>query len=505
MRTGNYFIVHPDRICISKLFLSLIFQRRLRSDVLESPDSISSEVNENWRIKLSLVLIKLIKSVAVPLAILGTWIEFLLNLLSQNGGVLKTLFGLLNGEGRDIVIPRRGSETFLSLIGLIEHRKNLYDGGITGNHLISSGVIDSTIKPGNRSYADLCVMASAVAYENELVIRNRVTEHWKMHFVEFFDFWNDHLQKKSTEAFIFCDKEVDAQLIVIAFRGTEPFNADDWETDVDFSWYQYSEFGFKVHLGFLEALGLANRSAKSEIFDNHTNSAFSSCVPPFDIDKEDPEKPLAYYALRKKLKELLQVHRNAKFMVTGHSLGGALAVLFPAMLFMHKEETLLEKLFAVYTFGQPRVGDEAFAKFMNKNLNDPVPRYFRIVYCNDIVPRVPYDDGIFLYKHFGVCLYYNSCYHEKNLPEEPNRNSSLLYFIPIRINAVWELVQSLLLHYVKGREFKETKLSIFGRILGLLVPGVSAHSPVNYINAIRLGPATLNPTMSTTPHSVGFP
>jgi hypothetical protein len=66
---------------------------------------------------------------------------------------------------------------------------------------------------------------------------------------------------------------------------------------------------------------------------------------------------------------------------------------------------------------------------------------------------------------------------------------------------VWELVQSLLLHYVKGREFKETKLSIFGRILGLLVPGVSAHSPVNYINAIRLGPATLNPTMSTTPHS----
>lgn len=104
MRTGNYFIVHPDRICISKLFLSLIYQRRLRSDVLESPDSISSQVNENWRIKLSLVLIKLIKSVAVPLAILGTWIEFLLNLLSQNGGVLKTLFGLLNGEGIDLFL-----------------------------------------------------------------------------------------------------------------------------------------------------------------------------------------------------------------------------------------------------------------------------------------------------------------------------------------------------------------------------------------------------------------
>jgi hypothetical protein len=100
----------------------------------------------------------------------------------QRTSRVKVWLNVLICSGRDIVIPRRGSETFLSLIGLIEHRKNLYDGGITGNHLISSGVIDSTIKPGNRSYADLCVMASAVAYENKLVIRNRVTEHWKVPF-----------------------------------------------------------------------------------------------------------------------------------------------------------------------------------------------------------------------------------------------------------------------------------------------------------------------------------
>lgn len=216
---------------------------------------------------------------------------------------------------------------------------------------------------------------------------------------------SDHLQKKSTQAFIFCDKEVDAQLIVIAFRGTEPFDADDWETDFDFSWYELSEMIGKVHLGFLEALGLANRSQNPQIFDYN-----SSHHVPAD---HDPEKPLAYYVLRKKLKELLQVHRNAKFIVTGHSLGGALAVLFPAILFIHKEETLLEKMLSVYTFGQPRVGDEAFAKFMNKNINES--RYFRIVYCNDLVPRLPFDDQIFQYKHFGVCLYYNSCYHEKVL------------------------------------------------------------------------------------------
>eukprot|EP00253_Pinus_taeda_P030355 PITA_30355 len=213
-------------------------------------------------------------------------------------------------------------------------------------------------------------MASTIAYENKLVIRNRVTKHWEMHFLEFLDCWNDHLQKKSTQAFIFCDKKVDAQLIVITFRGTEPFNADDWETDLNFSWYEFSQIG-KVHLGFLEALGLANCSQNPQIFDNH---------------KEDPEKPFSYYVLSKKLKELLQVHRNVKFIVTGHNLGGALAVLFPAILFIHKEEALFEKMVGVYTFRQPRVGDQAFANFMNKIINEAVPTYFRIFYCNDLVP-----------------------------------------------------------------------------------------------------------------------
>eukprot|EP00253_Pinus_taeda_P018883 PITA_18883 len=479
MTSANYLIAHTRKIHLSKLLFSPFLTGALKSDVLECPNSIKSEVNQTWKIRLSLILIKLIQIVAVPLAILGTCIEFYLNLLSQNGGLLKILFRPLTGQS--IVIPRRGSETFLSIIGLLEHRVNLYHGG-------TRGVIDSTIEPGKRFYADLCAMASTVAYENKLVIRNRVTEHWEMHFVEFLDCWNDHLQKKSTKAFIFCDKEVDAQLIVIAFRGTEPFNADDWETDVDFSWYEFSQIG-KVHLGFLEALGLANRSQNPQIFDNHTNSAG------VDIYKEDPEKPLAYYVLRKKLKELLQVHRNAKFIVTGHSLGGALAVLFPAILFIHKEEALLEKMVGVYTFGQPRVGDEAFAKFMNKNINEAVPTYFRIVYCNDLVPRLPFDDPIFEYKHFGVCLYYNSCYKEKKLLEEPNRNFSLLYFIPLRINALWELVQSSFLQYRKGREFKETKLSTLFRIARLIIPGISSHSPVNYINAVRLGPYTLKPTM----------
>lgn len=82
-------------------------------------------------------------------------------------------------SGQSIVIPRRGSETFLSVIGLLEHRENLYEGATSRG----VNIIDSTlIEPGNRFYADLCAMASTVAYENKLVIRNRVTQHWKVVF-----------------------------------------------------------------------------------------------------------------------------------------------------------------------------------------------------------------------------------------------------------------------------------------------------------------------------------
>jgi predicted lipase len=55
---------------------------------------------------------------------------------------------------------------------------------------------------------------------------------------------------------------------------------------------------------------------------------------------------------------LLSEHSGAKIIVTGHSLGGSLAILAAADL--HKSHGKIDQ---VYTFGQPRVGNAQFASY----------------------------------------------------------------------------------------------------------------------------------------------
>lgn len=202
-----------------------------------------------------------------------------------------------------------------------------------------------------------------------------------------------YLNDYRTRAFICHDQSTNPDLIIVSFKGTSPFCALEWMTDCDISWYEFEGVG-KVHAGFMKALGLQKESGW-----------------PKDIPEDSP--PYAYYTLRKKLKELLTEHKQAKFAVTGHSLGAALAILFVTVLMFHEEEGLLERLEGLYTFGQPRVGNKEFGEYMTRKIEQFHVRYHRYVYCNDMVARLPFDDKALMYKHFGPCFYFNSCYKEK--------------------------------------------------------------------------------------------
>ena len=72
--------------------------------------------------------------------------------------------------------------------------------------------------------------------------------------------------------------------------------------------------------------------------------------------------------------------------------------------------------------------------------------------------------------------------------EEPNPNFfGLKYLFLEYLNAVWELIRSFTMGYKYGPEYEEGWFSVLMRIMGLVLPGVSAHSPTDYVNSMRLG------------------
>ncbi|HSD38129.1 MAG TPA: lipase family protein [Rhodocyclaceae bacterium] len=80
--------------------------------------------------------------------------------------------------------------------------------------------------------------------------------------------------------------------------------------------------------------------------------------------------------------------------ITGHSLGGAMAVIASARL----AKEMQWKARGVYTFGQPRVGDGEFAGIYEKLLPS---RFYRFANQDDIVPCVPGAP----FRHFGQLCY----------------------------------------------------------------------------------------------------
>ncbi|KAI3669821.1 hypothetical protein L6452_41241 [Arctium lappa] len=76
----------------------------------------------------------------------------------------------------------------------------------------------------------------------------------------------------------------------------------------------------------------------------------------------------------------------------------------------------------------------------------------------------------------------------KVLPEEPNKNYfSIFAIIPMFVNAVWELLRSFIIYYQDGPDYCETFSCRGLRLVGLLIAGLPAHGPQDYVNLTRLG------------------
>lgn len=190
-----------------------------------------------------------------------------------------------------------------------------------------------------------CAHAADTAYATDATIRARVRT-WG--FASSVFVWHEHLE---------CFAANRGTMILLAFRGTE--NLDDWLTNKRAK-KTNGPWG-KVHRGFY-------RGARALLGFDRSDRLWSAVG-----QWGGHSKPV---------------------WLTGHSLGGALAVL-SAMLLTERGV----KPQGIYTFGQPRVGGIQFARGFQDELGD---RTFRFVNRRDVVPTVP--PAYLFYRHAGTLI-----------------------------------------------------------------------------------------------------
>ena len=102
------------------------------------------------------------------------------------------------------------------------------------------------------------------------------------------------------------------------------------------------------------------------------------------------------HEIKSQVQLILGKYRDAQIHVTGHSLGGAMAVVAALDL-----KSTFGKVDHLYTFGQPRVGNQHFADY----LASEIASGYRVVHYADIVPHVPPLDMLD-YRHGGAQIWY---------------------------------------------------------------------------------------------------
>ncbi|KAA8498137.1 Lipase [Porphyridium purpureum] len=212
------------------------------------------------------------------------------------------------------------------------------------------------------------------------------------------------IRNPKTQAHAYVGYSVQRMAFIVAFRGTA--NLRNWISNLQCTHDKVAFLEGKASDGALVHSGFAclYASVRDAIMDASVRFRNKlDGVLPFHQElaaswAEDPSK-----------------YNPFRILVTGHSLGGALATLFALDL---KVSCGIDS--EVYTFGQPRVGNKAFARFYNSE----VPQTFRIINDWDVVPHLPLRKAGF--HHCGQEIWYRTRAQDDSKKAGKNMSKTLI-------------------------------------------------------------------------------
>jgi hypothetical protein len=266
-------------------------------------------------------------------------------------------------------------------------------------------------------------LASRLSFESAAVVKATARDEWNLASCEF-------VEADDTQCFV----AASTSAVLVAFRGSESLG--DWLGNLNMLRTTRS-YGV-VHRGFLGAFQVVDA----------------------------------------RLRAILSDFSGRPVLVTGHSLGGALATVAAA------EWQGQIDISGIYTYGQPAVGKGSFPAFITQHY---AGKFYRFVNDDDVVPRVPPT-----YRHVGRLFHFDAegelQHHTESVarevagavlplvapsPEEP-RMMTEAEFDAMRAQLLAQRAQAR----VSGRE------SLEGPVVEGIVPSIRDHNLELYIDKI---------------------
>jgi len=185
-------------------------------------------------------------------------------------------------------------------------------------------------------------------------------------------------------------EDEDSPVIVISFKGTQSDSLKNWLEDLKFARTSHgmSCVGCAVHSGFTEL--------------------WAAVATPLVAD----------------VRHLLVAHPGARIVVTGHSMGGAVALVAAYVL---QHDLGIHVSGPIYTYGSPRVGNAAFAEQFSPEraaswADASPPTVWRLTHNRDPVPHLPLEAMGFV--HAGYEVFYDEAWAQHTVcdgrQEDPN-------------------------------------------------------------------------------------